>query len=136
MSQLNSAPRAPFALEPVSFPFPALAAMAGRAPMGGPRELALACLLVARLVADACRPGTALPAEQRRARAAGARHWLGAATLPVPVRTALVRLAEATAGDQRGPICATFDSVIAVTANQLDVTARLELARLAQAIAE
>ncbi|HEX7937558.1 MAG TPA: hypothetical protein VF483_01130 [Gemmatimonadaceae bacterium] len=136
MSQLSSAPRAPYALEPVVFPFPALAAMAGRAPMGGPRELALACLLTARLVADACHPSITLPVEQRRARAAGARHWLGAATLPAPVRTALVRLAEATGGGLRGPVCAAFDSVIAVTANQLDVTARLELTKLAQAIAE
>lgn len=110
--------------------------MAGRAAMGGPREIALACLLVARLVADACDPSCPLNPEQRRARAAGARHWLGAATLPQPVRAALVRLAEATAGEPRAPIRAAFDSVIAVTANQLEVTARLELGKLAQAIAE
>lgn len=129
-------PRAPYSLEPIGFPFPALAAMSGRAAMGGPREIALACLLVARLVADACDTATPLSVEQRRARSAGARHWLGAATLTGPVRAALVRLAEASAAVQRIAIQAALGSVIAVTANQLEPNARLELSKLAQAIAE
>ena len=110
--------------------------MSGRAALGGPREIALSCLVVVRLVADACDRSGPLSVEQRRARAAGARHWLGAATLQGPVRAALVRLAEATANDPRPAMQATLDSVIAVTANQLEPTARLELSKLAQAIAE
>ncbi len=110
--------------------------MSGRAALGGPRETALACLMVCRLVADACDAAAPLISEQRRARATGARHWLGAATLPGPARAALVRLADATAGDQRPAILSALDSVIAVTANQLEPTARLELSKLAQAIAE
>jgi hypothetical protein len=47
-----------------------------------------------------------------------------------------VRLAEAAGSDQRGTIPAALDSVITVTANQLEPTARLELTKLAQAIAE
>jgi hypothetical protein len=132
----TGAPRAPYSLEPVGFPFPALAAASGRAPLGGPREIALACLMVGRLVSDACDRGAPMSVEQRRARAAGARHWLGAATLPAPVRAALVRLAEATGSDQGGMIPASLDSVITVTANQLEQPARLELVKLAQAIAE
>ena len=136
MSHTAGTPRAPYSLDPLAFPFPALAAMSGRAPLGGPREVALACLLVGRMVADAFEGSASLDAEQRRARAAGARHWLGAASLPGPVRAALVRLAETTGNDQKGPIQAALDSVIAVTANQLEPSARLELTKLAQAIAE
>ena len=39
----------PYALEPLRFPFPALAALAGRLPLGGGREVALAALMTARL---------------------------------------------------------------------------------------
>jgi hypothetical protein len=37
----------PFALPPLSFPFRHLAALAGRAPIGGAREVALGCFLAA-----------------------------------------------------------------------------------------
>ena len=110
--------------------------MSGRAALGGPRETALACILVGRLVSDACEKGTPLGIEQLRSRVAGARHWLGAANLPAPVRTALVRLAESTGSDQRHAIQAALDSVMTVTANQLEQPARLELSKLAQIIAE
>jgi hypothetical protein len=46
-----------------------------------------------------------------------------------------VKLAEATGGDDAQAVAASLDSVIAVTANQLDSGARLELARLAQTVA-
>lgn len=128
-------PRAPYALEPVAFPFPALAALAGRSPMGGPREIALACLLVGRLVHDA-HARRALSVELRKSRAQGARTWLGSATISAPLRTALTRLAEATVDGDRGALQASLDSVTAITANQLDPAARLELSRLAQAVAE
>lgn len=135
MSQIIGAPRAPYSLEPIAFPFPALAAMAGHAALGGPREIALACFLVARITRDAASGRSGLAREQRRERAQGAKHWLGSASIPGPIRTALVRLAEATAGEDRSAIKAALDSVMTVTANQLDPAARLELSRLAQAIA-
>lgn len=109
--------------------------MAGRAGMGGPREVALACLVVARLVRETCVSGSVLTVEQRRARALGARQWLGSAAVPAPIRVALVKLAEATGGNEPQAVAASLDSVIAVTANQLDSGARLELARLAQSAA-
>lgn len=108
--------------------------MAGRAALGGPREIALACLLVGRLVIDGTSDALALTPEQKRARALGAKHWLGAAAIPNPVRAALVRLAEATASDDRDAVKAGVDSVMTVTANQLDSGARLELGRLAQTV--
>lgn len=136
MPLIAGAPRAPYSLRPVVFSFPALAAMGAQAPLGGPREIALACLLVLRLVADAGRGGVALTPEQRRTRAAHARHWLGAATLAGPMRAALVRLADATVPDQPAGMASALDSVMTVTANHLEPAARLELSKLAQALAE
>jgi uncharacterized protein (DUF2267 family) len=118
------------------FPFPALAIMAGRAPLGGPREIVLACFLVARMVSDATQTSAVLSPNQKNTRAQGARHWLGSAAIPTQVRSALSRLAESTGGEDRGAIKAALDSVMTVTANHLDSRARLELGRLAQAIAE
>jgi hypothetical protein len=132
---MSGAPRAPYALEPTVFPLPALAAMAGRAPLGGPREIVLACLMVARIVIDATATDGVLTDEQKRARADEAAQWLAATAIPTPVRTALIELAEAAAGADRGESRAALDSVMTVTANYLDPGARLELGRLAQAIA-
>ena len=95
----------------------------------------LACFVVARIVGDATSGHETLSPEQRQTRAQGVKHWLGAATVPASVRNALSRLADATANDDRSAVKTALDSVIAVTANQLDSGARLELARLAQAIA-
>ncbi len=134
MSPVRDAPRAPYALEPTPFPFPHLAAMAGRAGMGGPREVAVACLVVAHLVRESCCAGTILTPDQRRARAQGAKQWLGAAAVPGGIRTALVRTAEASGVEAPPAVAKALESVIAVTANQLDQGARLELARLAQMI--
>jgi hypothetical protein len=110
--------------------------MAGRAPLGGPREIALACFLVGRIVMDATFAAGALSPEQKSSRALGAKHWLGSASIPTPVRSALARLAESTVLGDRIGIKAALDSVITVTANHLDSGARLELGRLAQTIAE
>lgn len=135
MSPIARAPRAPYGLEPTTFPFPALATMAGRAPLGGPREIALACFLLARIVGDSSSEHAPLSADQRKERAQGVKHWLGGATIPAPVRTALSRLADVSLSDDRSATKAALESVMAVTANQLDSGARLELGRLAQAIA-
>ena len=136
VSPISSAPRAPYALEPNAFPCPALATMVGRAPLGGPRELALACFVVARLVVDAISNSQPLSSDQRQTRVLGAKHWLGSTAIPTPVRAALAKLAEATPYEDRDAIKAAFDSVMTVTANQLDSGARLELGRLAQTIAK
>jgi hypothetical protein len=135
VSPIARAPRAPYGLEPTTFPFPALATMAGRAPLGGPREIALACFLVARIVGDTASEPGALTGDQRKERGQGVKHWLGGATIPSPVRNALSRLADATTNEDRNAMKAALDAVMAVTANQLDPGARLELGRLTQAIA-
>ena len=126
-------PRAPYSLEPNSFPLPALAALAGRAPLGGQRETALACFVVGRLIASAS-TATASSSEQGRERLLGIKHWLGSAALPANLRQALARAAECASEGDKGGVKSAIDSVMTVTANQLDPAARLELARLSQAI--
>jgi hypothetical protein len=132
--QPPATPRAPYSLEPTSFPLPALAASIGRAPLGGPREVALACFLVGRLVRDAAQSADLLTTEQRRSRAQGAKQWLASAALPATIRAALVRLADATVTVDSNAVRGAMESVMTVTANQLDSGARLELGRLAQAV--
>jgi len=112
--------------------------MAGRAPLGGPRETALACFLVARIVADRASEtlDASLSADQWVARGNGVKHWLGSATIPLALRNALSRLNDGTVGEDRNAMKSGMDAVIAVTANQLDSGARLELGRLAQAVVE
>lgn len=133
VSLSTSAPRAPYALAATAFPLPALAALAGRAPLGGPREIAMATFLVSRLAIDAC--SGLLAVEQLAGRAQAARAWLAAASIPVPIRTALTALAEATSSPENRGLAVALESVTAVTANYLDSAARLELGRLAQAVA-
>jgi hypothetical protein len=122
----------PYAVAPTEFRFPALAALAGRAALGGQREVALATYMAARLVDDLL-PDHELDPMIRGERAAAAKNWLATVTLPAPVRPTLVRLVEAsTAG--RTTSAAAVRGVIAATANQLDKPARLELERLAEAL--
>lgn len=120
----------PYALEPLSFRFAALAALAGRAPIGGQREVALATYVVARLAHDAA-PSRLLPIGVRTDRAAAARNWLAAVTLPQAVRPPLVRVIDRSAGESATAVAAAVRSVISVTASYLNPAARFELAKLA-----
>jgi hypothetical protein len=121
----------PYALSSPAFRFRALASLAGRAPLGGPREVTLAAYLVARLVDD-CLPDRQLSATARVERSSAARGWLANVVLPAPVRTALTKLAAATAGDL-SDVAPTLAGVIAATTSYLDAAARAELDRLARA---
>ena len=123
----------PYALAAPTFGFPALAAAAGRAQLGGERESALACLMSARLAAATVGPAP-LGLEARAARAAAARGWLAALALPAPVRAAAGRLIEATAGDSHALVAEMMAGVTAVTAPYLDGAARLELEGLTRTL--
>lgn len=123
----------PYSLSTPIFRFRALATLAGRAPLGGPREVALATYLVARLVDD-CLPEKELAAATRAERSAGARGWLANVALPMAVRASLTRLADATGSDP-SEIRAALTSMIAVIDTYLDAASRLELGRLERAFA-
>lgn len=122
----------PYGLAPTPFRFAALAALAGRAPLGGRREVALATYLAARL-ADDVRDQNGLSAPIRVERAGSARSWLATVTIPAPIRQPLARLIDSSAGGA-GPAAQAVRAVIAVTADYLDRAARLELDHLAETL--
>jgi hypothetical protein len=124
----------PYALAAPEFRFRALAALAGRAAIGGARELVLAVLLGARLV-DGTIGDPPLAASMRRARANAARAWLAALALPPSVRSTLARLVEATAGEDRDVLRDAWEAVVALATPSLDIAARAELRRLSAGIA-
>jgi hypothetical protein len=124
----------PYALTVPVFRFRALASLAGRAPLGGPREVALAAYLVARLVDD-CLPEKELPAAARAERSVGARAWLAHVALPTGVRASLTRLVDLTGGNS-SEISAALKSTIATLDAFLDAPSRLELGRLEGAFAK
>lgn len=128
------APLPPYALPAPTFRFRALALQAGRSALGGPREVALAAYLAARLAHDA-RAGSPLPQPARAERAHGARGWLAGLALPANLRVPFARLLDATAAEP-AVLRTALDGVIALTADHLDPAARSELQQLAKALAE
>jgi hypothetical protein len=120
----------PYALAPTTFRFRALAALAGRAPLGGARETALASYVVARL-AVGCLPDSVLPLDDRATRASAARTWLASLALPVPVRAPLVKVIESTRHESRPEVAAAIVTVADVAASYLDGPALAELRALA-----
>jgi hypothetical protein len=122
----------PYALAPTPFRFPALATLAGRAPLGGDREVVLATYFAARLAHDARADG-GVSQPVRAERATSAKSWLATIILPPSIRTALARLVEASGDDAKG-VAAALRSVIAATSSRLDIPARLELTRLAESL--
>jgi hypothetical protein len=124
-------PAPPYALAAPNFRFRALASLAGRAPLGGQREVALAVFLLARLVDDA-RGGLALNGA-RRERADAARSWLAALALPATTRVPLTRLADATAAEPEA-MRRALAVVTEVTLDHLDAPSRAELQALLDSI--
>lgn len=130
------APLPPYAVVPPVFPFPALAARAGNAPLGGNREVLLACFVGARLAHDALDTEAGpVPPSLRRTRARGARTWLGSLAVPAGVRAPVGKLIDASAADDSGALHHALLAVIAVTAAYLDPASRSDLERLAQTLA-
>ena len=119
----------PYALEPTPFRFPALASLAGRAPLGGEREIALATYLAARLAHDALAEREIIQ-EIRAQRAASAKTWLSTLALPAATRSALAALMEASGTNGNG-VAAAIRGVLTATTNRLDRASRAELEGLA-----
>ena len=115
----------PYALPTPTFPFPHLAGLAGRAPIGGAREVALACFVAARLAADCTGAGSDVAG--RTARSAGAKAWLGTLALPAVVRVPLLRCVESTAEGAAKVVGQELAEVAAAGGAYLDPASRLEL---------
>ena len=115
----------PYAVGPIVFPFRALAAYAGRAPLGRGREVALACLMAARLSMPV--RGAPLAAPVRAARAAGASRWFASLALPAPLRAPLARVAAASARDSAAELGEALAALMAAARKHLDEASLAEL---------
>jgi len=119
-------PTLPYALSAPSFRFRHLANLAGRAPIGGAREVALACFVAARL-AHECTRDIDEDRDARAARCAGAKAWLGTLALPVAVRNPVIRCADLSIDGQSGPVGKEVAALAAAAAPFLDPQSRAEL---------
>ena len=125
-------PQPPYSLTVPAFPFPGLAGLAGRAPLGGAREVALACFVACRLASSILSRN--LPTPVRSARAAAARSWLASLNLPAPTRAAITKVIEASAADNHANAALALRKVTEVTAQTLDSVARSELRQLTESL--
>src|SRR6185436_9400304 len=98
----------------------------------GQREVVLATYLAARLAREAL-PDGALTQPLRAERAASARSWLSTVALPAPIRPALARLVDASAGERR-TVAEAVRGVLDAAAALLDTRSRSELDHLAEAL--
>ncbi|MGI8499406.1 MAG: hypothetical protein ACR2OG_17675 [Gemmatimonadaceae bacterium] len=121
---------ASYDLQAERFPFPALAARAGSAPMGPEREAALACLMAARLANGSLAPAPLTPSV-RADRAQRARGWLASLALSAPLRTAVVRVAELSGATNVQGLAPAVMGMAVAAARQLDDASRAELEKLA-----
>ena len=126
---MSVAPLPPYALAATAFPFRHLAGLAGRAPIGGAREVALACFVAARLAADH-RAGDGEAETARVSRCAGAKTWLGSLSLPAPVRASVTRCAEASAYGKREDMARELSALSQAASAFLDSPSRNELESL------
>ena len=122
----------PYALTPPAFRFGALASLAGRAALGGRREIALAVYLAARLAQDVL-PDREIPQAARAERAGHAKQWLASLALPASVRQSLVDLIEAS-GKERADVVRGLRATVASAAESLDRNSRAELVELLAAL--
>ena len=114
---------------PSHFPFPALAAQAGRAPLGGTREVALACLMAARLAMNARCAALELSRRAHADRTNSARSWFASLAIPPAVRAACMRLTDATVGADALEIGAALGGVVGAARRHLDAAGAEELDR-------
>ena len=119
----------PYSLATPAFRFRALASLAGRAPLGGEREMALAALMAARL-AEASLLEVPLSGPARASRAAGARVWCSTLTLPATARIPLARVVDASEHGDRPHIAEMLTAFAVVAGPILDAASRAELAEL------
>jgi hypothetical protein len=121
----------PYALPAPVFRFRNLATLAGRAPIGGAREVALACFVAARLANDCSDPALSLDEDARAARYAAAKGWLGTVAIPAPVRAPIAKLAEASANGHPDAMAPLVSALIKAADAFLDTPARSDLEHLA-----
>lgn len=123
----------PYALSAPVFRFRHLASLAGRAPIGGAREVALACFVAARLAADCIGVPDDDPSG-RAGRCAGAKAWLGTLALPAAVRGSAAKCAELSVGGDPGEVGLEITRLVVAATACLDSHSRAELNAVSAAL--
>ena len=123
----------PYALSAPVFRFKHLASLAGRAPIGGAREVALACFVAARLAAE-CTATRDEASTGRSGRCAGAKAWLGTLALPAAVRGSVSKCAELSVSGNPAEVGKEVATLVVSAASYLDSQSRGELVALSAAL--
>jgi hypothetical protein len=119
----------PFALATSVFRFRALAQHAGRAALGGDREIALACFAVSRLAAGMLPPFTLAQADVA-ARAASTKQWIASLALPPAIRSLASAAVDAVAGENRNTTAHAIARLMEAASRQLDQSSIGEMREL------
>lgn len=121
----------PFALANPSFRFRALVSHAGRAALGGDREVALACFGAARLAAAMLPPYLLSPADVTT-RAAAMKQWAASIALHNSARHAVTAVIDAVSAGNKAAAAHGIENLIKVAGPQLDPPSIAELRELAR----
>jgi hypothetical protein len=113
------------------FRFRALAALSGRASLGGDRETLLACLQLARLCAGIL-PPYEMSRELVLERTENTKQWLSSLAVPSGVRSTAFGIFGALNGLDRARCAIAFIDLVKAASAQLDESARAELNALLQ----
>ena len=134
-STLSNVPPAlpPYALAAPVFRFRHLASLAGRAPIGGAREVALACFVAARLASE-CTTEMEEDSTARADRCAAAKAWLGTLALPASIRTSVTRCAESSVDGAPSAVGREIAALAQAATTYLDAHSRAELETLASSL--
>jgi hypothetical protein len=118
-----------FSLATPRFRFRALAACAGRASLGGDREVAMACLVGARMASAMLAPYS-IPLTDSKSRSAAVKQWLASLSLPLAIRTALGHLADTVSSGDRTAAGDALLALVVAAAQQIDEPSASELRAL------
>ncbi len=119
-----------FALATPHFRFRALAAFAGRASIGGDREIAMACLVAGRLAATML-PPFQISSSDAKTRSAAAKQWMGSLSLPAPVRAPLSQVADAVSAGNPTSVAGAIEKLVVAVTGKIDDASIAELRSLA-----
>ena len=119
----------PYALATPVFRFKALASHAGRASLGGDREVALACFAAARLALGMLPPFMLAPGDAA-ARITNTRQWLSSLNLPPAARSSCSAVADAVATNNKRMTVHAVSTLIESCIRHLDQASVAELHEL------
>ena len=120
-----------FALATPVFRFRALAALSGRASLGGDRETVIACLQLGRLVAGIL-PPYEMSREMLVERTENTKQWLSSLAVPSGIRSTAFGVFGALQGLDRARCAIAFLDLVKAATEQLDEASRAELNALLQ----